>query len=73
MIRWAVRKEMAMTLEDMLSRRHRALLFDAKEARRIAPEVAAIMAKHLGKEEDWIEAELNKFSVLSQTYLATID
>jgi glycerol-3-phosphate dehydrogenase len=69
MIRWAVRKEMAMTLEDMLSRRHRALLFDAKEARRIAPEVATIMAKHLGKEEDWIEIELARFIQLSEDYI----
>ena len=71
MIRWAVRKEMAMTLEDMLSRRHRALLFDAKEARRIAPEVATIMAKHLGKEEDWIEEELAAFDKISSDYLVT--
>ena len=71
MIRWAVRKEMAMTLEDMLSRRHRALLFDAKEARRIAPEVATIMAKHLGKEEDWVEAELAAFDKISSDYLVT--
>jgi glycerol-3-phosphate dehydrogenase len=71
MIRWAVRKEMAVTLEDMLSRRHRALLFDAKEARHIAPEVAAIMAKHLGKEEDWIKAELAAFDKISSDYLVT--
>ena len=71
MIRWAVRKEMAMTLEDMLSRRHRALLFDAKEARRIAPEVARIMAKHLGKVENWIEAELAAFDTISSDYLVT--
>jgi len=58
-------------LEDMLSRRHRALLFDAKEARRIAPEVAAIMAKHLGKEEDWIQAELAAFDKISSDYLVT--
>ena len=55
----------------MLSRRHRALLFDAKEARRIAPEVATIMAKHLGKEEDWINAELAAFDKISSDYLVT--
>jgi glycerol-3-phosphate dehydrogenase len=71
MIRWAVRKEMAMTLEDMLSRRHRALLFNAEETMRIAPEVASIMAQHLGKDEDWIKDQLEKFNTLAQTYVAS--
>jgi len=71
MIRCAVCKEMAMTLDDVLSRRQRALLFDAKEVRRIAPEVAVIMAKYFGKDEDWIEAELAAFDKISSDYLVT--
>jgi hypothetical protein len=33
--------------------------------------VAAIMAKYLGKDEDWIEAELAAFDKISSDYLVT--
>lgn len=69
MIRWAVRKEMAMTLEDMLARRTRAVLFNAAEARRIAPEVARLMAHYLGEDEQWIEREVSAFEQFSAPYL----
>ena len=45
---YAVRHEMARTVEDVLSRRTRALLLDAHAARRAAPLVAGIMAAELG-------------------------
>ena len=48
-VEWAVNQEMARTVEDVLSRRTRALLLDARESRRIAPEVARIMAGLLKK------------------------
>jgi glycerol-3-phosphate dehydrogenase len=44
-VKWAVRHEMARTVEDVLSRRTRALLLDAKESIRMAEPVAIIMAK----------------------------
>lgn len=66
---WAVRHEMARTVEDVLSRRTRALLLDAKESRRIAPQVAAIMAAELGKDNAWIEMQVNAFNELSGKYL----
>lgn len=69
MIRWAVLNEMAMTLEDMLSRRHRAVLLNAKETQRIAPLVASIMAGYLNKDRDWIEDQLEKFERFNQSYL----
>lgn len=46
---WAVKHEMARTVEDVLSRRTRALFLDAKETARIAPRVAGIMAAALEK------------------------
>jgi len=69
MIRWAVKKEMAMTLEDVLARRTRAILFDAKEARKIAPEVARLMAQYLGRDARWITEELAKFHDFSDSYV----
>ena len=44
---WAVREEMAMTLEDVLARRTRSLFLNAKATVAIAPQVAEIMAKEL--------------------------
>lgn len=66
---WAIRHEMARTLEDVLSRRTRALFLNARECRRIAPEVAAIMATELGRDERWKESQLKAFDELSQQYL----
>ena len=66
---WAIRYEMARTVEDVLSRRARALLVDARESRRIALQVAVIMAAELGKGNEWIEAQVNAFNELSAKYL----
>jgi len=68
-VKWAVEHEMARTLEDVLSRRTRALLLNAKESRRIAPEVASIMADVLGKDEKWKEEQLKAFDQLSEQYV----
>ena len=69
MIRWAVKKEMAMTLEDVLARRTRAILFDAKEARKIAPEVARLMAQYLGEDARWITRQVEEFHAFSNPYV----
>ena len=69
MIRHAVRKEMAITLEDMLARRTRSILFDARETRELAPRVAALMAKYLGEDEAWIQQELAAFETFSAPYV----
>jgi glycerol-3-phosphate dehydrogenase len=66
---WAVRQEMARTLEDVLSRRTRALLLDARAALEIAPRVAALMAKELGKPKSWEEEQIQEFSRLANKYL----
>ncbi len=49
MVRFAVRYEMARTVEDVLARRSRLLFLDAAEAARQAPTVAAILASELGR------------------------
>lgn len=69
MVVWAVREEMAQTVEDVLSRRLRALLLDARLSIEIAPTVASIMRKELGKDEVWEKEQINQFVNLAQDYL----
>lgn len=66
---WAVRKEQAMTLEDVLARRVRALFLDARMAIEIAPKVAAIMAEELGKDEAWQKQQVESFTALAEEYI----
>jgi len=68
-VRWAVEHEMARTVEDVLSRRTRALLLDARESIRICPEVARLMAEALGEDEAWIENEITQYTKLAQQYI----
>ena len=65
---WAVREEMAMTLEDILARRTRCLFLDAYETEIIAPQVAKIMCKEMKKDALWIEEELKKFNLILKKY-----
>ncbi|MGN6511403.1 MAG: glycerol-3-phosphate dehydrogenase C-terminal domain-containing protein, partial [Chitinophaga sp.] len=65
---WAVRTEMAHTVEDVLARRTRALFLDSEEALRIAPKVAAIMAQETGKDRQWEEEQVRSFHDLARTY-----
>ena len=66
---WAVRKEMARNLEDVLARRTRALFLDAKESLRIAPEAARIMATELGFKHHWVKTQLDRYKQLADRYL----
>jgi len=68
-VTWAVRMEMARTVEDVLARRTRALFLDAKEAVRIAPHVATAMAQELGKDKAWEMRQLDEFNQLAKTYM----
>jgi glycerol-3-phosphate dehydrogenase len=65
----AVRHEMARTLEDVLSRRTRALLLDARASIESAPLVASLMAKALGRDQRWIAEQVAAFVQLAHGYL----
>ena len=65
---YAVHHEMARTVEDVLSRRMRALLIDAKAAERAAPAVARLMAKELGSPPGWAEEQVAAFQKLASTF-----
>jgi glycerol-3-phosphate dehydrogenase len=66
---WAVRHEMARTVEDFLSRRTRILQLDAGESIRMAPEVARLMARELGRGEDWIHDQVEEYTQLAKGYM----
>ena len=66
---WAVREEMAQTVEDVLARRTRALFLDARESIRMAPEVAYLMAMELKKDLRWAEAQEKEFNELAKNYI----
>jgi glycerol-3-phosphate dehydrogenase len=66
---WAVQKEMAFTVDDVLSRRTRALQLDARAATAMAPEVARLMAAALGRDESWQREQTAAFERLAAGYL----
>ena len=66
---YSMRYEMAMRVEDILARRTRALLLDAREAARMARGVAEIMASEGGYGEEWIEKEVVSFLKMSKNYI----
>lgn len=65
---WAVRNEMARTVEDFLARRTRLLLFDARASIEAAPKVAELMAGELGYDKNWIKQQIEQYSVLARAY-----
>ena len=67
-IRYSVKYEMAMTLEDVLARRTRALFLNSEESVRLAPKVAKIMAEELNKDKAWVTEQCNLFINLSSNY-----
>jgi glycerol-3-phosphate dehydrogenase len=66
---WAARHEMARTVEDVLARRLRALFLDVRAALEMAPAVAALLAKELGRDAAWEEEQLRRFRELASGYL----
>lgn len=66
---WAVKNEMALTIEDVLARRVRILFLDAKAAKEVAPEVADIMADYLNKDEVWKQSQIERFTKLADQYI----
>jgi glycerol-3-phosphate dehydrogenase len=66
---WAVREEMAQTVEDVLARRVRALFMDARAAMEMAPRVAAIMAREMGKDKNWETEQVKNFTNLAKNYI----
>lgn len=66
---WAVRYEMARTVEDVLARRIRLLFLDAQAAIEAAPITASLMAEELGKDVQWQNEQVALFTGLANNYL----
>jgi glycerol-3-phosphate dehydrogenase len=66
---WAARHEMARTVDDVLSRRVRALQLDARAALEAAPVVAEVLARELGKDSSWAAAQVLEFDRIGAGYL----
>jgi len=66
---YAVRHEMARTVDDVLARRTRSLLLDARAARGAAAETARLMATELGKSAEWEAEEAARFRRIAERYI----
>jgi glycerol-3-phosphate dehydrogenase len=69
---WAVRKEMARTLEDVLSRRTRALLLDRDATELAAADTAALIGPILGWDAAETDRQLAAFARLAARERAAI-
>ena len=69
---WACRAEMARTVDDVLARRLRWLLLDAKAAITAAEPVALVMQQQLGRDDAWVAQQVRYFSKLAAGYRATL-
>jgi len=70
---WHAREEMARTVEDVLARRTRALLLNAKVSIEAAPTVAAILAKELGRDAGWERQQIESYTALAKGYIYPSD
>jgi glycerol-3-phosphate dehydrogenase len=66
---WGARIEMARRVEDVLARRCRALFLNAAAAVRMAPDVARLMARELGRDEAWQGEQVASFTRLARQYM----
>jgi glycerol-3-phosphate dehydrogenase len=67
-LRWGVRFESARTVEDLLARRTRALLLNARASRAAAPRAAALLAEELGQDGAWAQAQVEAYQALALGY-----
>ncbi len=68
---WAARYEMARTVEDVLARRTRALLLNARASAAAAPAVARVLADELGRDDAWVRSQVAQYSELAKGYCLT--
>nr|WP_221277174.1 glycerol-3-phosphate dehydrogenase/oxidase [Deinobacterium chartae] len=68
-VRWAARHELARTVEDVLSRRTRALLLHARASIEAAPRVAELLAEELGHDAAWQQAQVQAYEAVARGYV----
>ena len=65
----AVREEMARSVEDVLARRTRSLLLNARASIEAAPVVARLMAREMGRDEQWVQDQVSAYRDLARHYV----
>jgi glycerol-3-phosphate dehydrogenase len=68
-IMWICRNEMPVSIEDVLTRRTRALFLDTKASSEIAPVVAKIMAEEMNLGEYWQKEQVEEYKKIVVNYL----
>jgi glycerol-3-phosphate dehydrogenase len=66
---WAVRNEMARTVEDVLARRTRALFLHTRAALAMAPRTAELLARELDRDPEWQAEQVRAFGEVAKGYL----
>lgn len=66
---WAVRNEMAYTVEDVLARRMRILFIDVKVALEMCRMVAELMATETSKSDQWVDEQVGIFKLIASRYI----
>lgn len=66
---WAIRYEMARTVDDVLARRVRLLFLDARAAIEVSEKTARLIAQELRHDETWINKEILAFKQIAKGYL----
>ncbi|MGD0475765.1 MAG: glycerol-3-phosphate dehydrogenase/oxidase [Candidatus Velthaea sp.] len=69
---YAVRAEMARTVDDVLARRTRALFLDEAASLAAAPDVARIIGAERGMPAEWIAAEIAGFGTIARGTEASV-
>lgn len=70
-VAWQARHEMARTVEDVLARRTRALVLDARASIEAAPLVAKALAAELRRDEAWQRQQVAEYTALARGYVFT--
>ena len=70
---WAAREEMARTVDDVISRRTRALFLNARAAQRMIEPVATLLARELRRDEAWRHSQIHSASALAAKYLVPVN
>jgi glycerol-3-phosphate dehydrogenase len=68
-ILWICRNEMPLRVEDVLARRTRSLFLNARASAGIASEVAGLMAKEFGFDQNWQKEQVESYYELVKNYL----
>lgn len=66
---WAIKNEMAQTVEDVLARRVRILFLDARAAQEVAPQVAEMFGQYHNRSKEWQEQQIEEFTKLADQYI----